>query len=71
MTVLGQQRSPHLDVTVLYAGELSVDLGLARVAFCAGQLSIEEGSIGFILEVVEPGVWRCAGRGGHAGMITA
>jgi hypothetical protein len=54
-------------MTVLYAGELSVDLRLPGIAFGAGQLSIKEGSIRFILEVVEPGVWGCAGRGGHAG----
>jgi hypothetical protein len=40
MPVLGQQRSPHLHVTILHSGELPVDVCFPRVALGAGQLPI-------------------------------
>jgi hypothetical protein len=52
-------------MTVLHPGQLSIDVGFSRVALRPRKLPIKEGGVGFVLEVMEPGVWGCAGRGGH------
>jgi hypothetical protein len=57
MPVIGQELSPHLDVTVLDASQLPVDIRPARVALGAGELPVQESSVGFVFEVVKPGVW--------------
>jgi hypothetical protein len=54
MSVLRQQLAPHLDVTVLHPSQLEVDICLDPVSFGPGQLPVQEGRVGLILEVVQP-----------------
>jgi hypothetical protein len=42
---------------VLYGRQLPVDVRLPRIRLNHRQLSIKKGGVGFVLEVVEPGVW--------------
>src|SRR2546430_203059 len=66
--VLGQQLLPDLDVPLLDAGELDVDLFAVGIALLAGEGKVEEGCVGLILPVMEPFVeirlWRDWGLGG-------
>jgi hypothetical protein len=61
MAVLGQQLAPHLDVAILHRGQLPVDVRLSRVSLGPGQLPVQEGRIGLVFEVVDPGMWGFRG----------
>ena len=65
MSLLRQQLPPLLDVPVLHPRQLEVELGPPGIGLRAGQLPVEEGGVGFVLEVVEPG----RGRRGHGGKV--
>ena len=60
--MLGEEPPPGRDVPVLDLRQLPVDPGAFRVPLGPGQLPVEEGGVGFVLEVVEPG-WGGRGTG--------
>jgi hypothetical protein len=59
MPVIGQELAPHFYVAVLHPGKLPVQIGLPGVPFRLRQLPVEERGVGFIFEMVEPGVGGC------------
>ena len=56
VAVLAEELAPHLHVALFDAGELDVDVLAMRIGFLAGEGEVEEGCVGFILPMVEPGV---------------
>jgi len=66
--VLREQLLPQLDVTLLDAGELDVDVLPLLVPLLTREDEIEVGGVELVLEVVQPGVQRGRIEGdGHAG----
>jgi hypothetical protein len=61
--LFSQQPLPHGNVTVLYIGQLEVDVATRRIGFGRSQLPVQEGGIGLVGEVVEPGVGSGIGHG--------
>jgi hypothetical protein len=57
MPVIRQQLLPQRDVPVLHSCQLAIDLGALRVRLEAGQDPIQVGSVGLVLEVMEPFGW--------------
>src|SRR5687767_10468102 len=54
VAVLSQQLAPHLDVPLLDAGQLDVDVFPVGIGLLAGQRQVQIGCVRFVLPMVEP-----------------
>jgi hypothetical protein len=68
VAVLRDELLPEIHVAVLHPRELQVERALLRVALAPGELAVEEGGVGLILEVVPPGSGDVGARG-HGGIL--
>jgi hypothetical protein len=53
--VVAKELGPHLHVAVFNLGESQVDTGSLGIRLASRELSIHEGGVGLVREVVKPG----------------